>query len=410
LSQLPAEPPAEPTAAPAAKPPSARQPAGPLAGVRVIEMACIGPGPFAGMLLADMGAEIVRVDRPERVGDRRADADSHLVLDRGRRSIAVDLKHPDGPGIVLDLAAGADVLIEGFRPGVMERLGVGPEAVLARNPALVYGRMTGWGQDGPLASRAGHDINYISLAGALEPTAAADGGAPVPPLNMLGDFGGGGMLLALGVVSALLHARGSGRGQVVDAAIVDGTALLTAMLHAMRFTGDWREPRGANLFDGGAPYYGVYRCADGGWLSVGAIEAKFYAQLTDGLGLTAELPARAQHDRTDWPRQRKLVAAAIAGRPRDEWAAVFAGTDACVTPVLAPGEVLSDPHLAARAVFTDVDGLVQPEPAPRFSRTHGARPTTVPRVGEHTEVVLADFGFSPSAIAGLARSGAVSQC
>ena len=380
---------------------------GPLVGVRVIEMACIGPGPFAGMLLADLGAEIVRVDRPERVGGRRADADSHLVLDRGRRSIAVDLKHPDGPGVVLDLAAGADVLIEGFRPGVMERLGLGPDAVLARNPALVYGRMTGWGQDGPRASRAGHDINYISLAGALEPTAAPDGGAPVPPLNMLGDFGGGGMLLALGLVSALLHARSSGQGQVVDAAIVDGTALLTAMLHAMRFTGDWRDPRGGNLFDGGAPYYGVYRCADGGWLSVGAIEPKFYAEFARGLGLAAELPAQNQHDRGDWPRQRKLVAAAIAARPRDEWAAVFAGTDACITPVLAPGEVLSDPHLAARAVFTDVNGLVQPEPAPRFSRTPTSRGITVPRVGEHTEAVLADFGFSPSAIARLGTSGAV---
>jgi alpha-methylacyl-CoA racemase len=382
---------------------------GPLAGVRVIEMACIGPGPFAGMLLADLGAEIVRVDRPERAGGRRGDGESHLVLDRGRRSIAVDLKHPDGPGIVLDLAAGAEVLIEGFRPGVMERLGLGPDVVLARNPALVYGRMTGWGQDGPLASRAGHDINYISLAGALEPVAAPGGGAPVAPLNMLGDFGGGGMLLALGVVSALLHARSSGQGQVVDAAIVDGTALLTAMLHAMRFTGDWGSTRGGNLFDGGAPYYGVYRCADGGWLSVGAIEPKFYAEFTRGLGLTAELPQDAQHDRADWPRQRALVAAAIAGRPRDEWAALYAGTDACVTPVLAPGEVLSDPHLAARAVFTDVDGLVHPTPAPRFSRTPAAPGAAGPLVGEHTAAVLADFGFSPSAIARLGRSGAVIQ-
>jgi alpha-methylacyl-CoA racemase len=382
---------------------------GPLAGVRVIEMACIGPGPFAGMLLADLGAEIVRVDRPERVGGRRGDGDSHLVLDRGRRSIAIDLKHPDGPGIVLRLAAGADVLIEGFRPGVMERLGLGPDAVLARNPALVYGRMTGWGQDGPRASRAGHDINYISLAGALEPAAAPDGGAPVPSLNMLGDFGGGGMLLALGVVSALLHARSSGQGQVVDAAIVDGTALLTAMLHAMRFTGDWASPRGGNLFDGGAPYYRVYRCADGGWLSVGAIEPKFYAEFARGLGLAAELPPRAQHDRGDWPRQRALVTAAIAGRPRDEWAAVFAGTDACVTPVLAPGEALSDPHLAARAVFTDVDGLLHPAPAPRFSRTPAAPGAAGPLVGAHSEAVLADFGFSPSAIARLGRAGAVIQ-
>jgi alpha-methylacyl-CoA racemase len=383
--------------------------AGPLTGVRVIEMACIGPGPFAGMLLADMGADIVRVDRPDRVGGRRADAESHLVLDRGRRSIAVDLKHRDGPGAVLRLAEGADVLIEGFRPGVMERLGLGPGAMLTRNPALVYGRMTGWGQDGPRARQAGHDINYISLSGALEPTAAPGGGAPVPPLNMLGDFGGGGMLLALGIVSALLHARESGHGQVVDAAIVDGTALLTAMLHAMRFTGDWAQCRGANLFDGGAPYYGVYRCADGGWLSVGAIEPKFYADLVSGLGLATELPAETQNDHSRWPFQRELIAAAIARRPRGDWVEIFGGRDACVTPVLAPHEVLSDPHLRARAVFTDADGLVHPEPAPRFSRTPGARGPRAPLVGEHTEAVLADFGLGPQDIAAFGKSGAVHQ-
>jgi alpha-methylacyl-CoA racemase len=382
---------------------------GPLAGIRVIEMACIGPGPFAGMLLADLGAEVIRVDRPFRVGGPRGDGDSHLVLDRGRRSIAVDLKHPDGPSVVFDLAARADVLIEGFRPGVMERLGLGPDAVLALNPALVYGRMTGWGQDGPRANRAGHDINYISLAGALEPIAAPEGGPPVPPLNMLGDFGGGGMLLAVGVLAALLSARASGQGQVVDAAIVDGTALLTAMLHAMRFTGDWAPGRGGNLFDGGPPYYGVYRCADGGWLSVGAIEPKFYAEFAVGLGLTAELSAGAQHDRADWPRQRAVVAAAIASRSRDEWAAVFAGTDACVTPVLAPDEAPCDPQLAARAVFSDVDGLLHPAPAPRFSRTPGTRGAVAPLVGEHTEAVLADFGFTAAAIAALGASGAVSQ-
>jgi alpha-methylacyl-CoA racemase len=386
-----------------------KAPAGPLAGVRVIEMACIGPGPFAGMLLADMGADIVRVDRPERIGGRRGDAESHLVLDRGRRSIAVDLKHPDGPDTVLRLAEGADVLIEGFRPGVMERLGLGPDAVRARNPALVYGRMTGWGQDGPQARRVGHDINYISLVGALEPAAAPGGGAPVPPLNMLGDFGGGGMLLALGIVSALLHARQSGHGQVVDAAIIDGTALLTAMLHAMRFTGDWGEHRGANLFDGGAPYYGVYRCADGGWLSVGAIEPKFYAEFVSGLGLAAELATATQNDRARWPLHRELIAAAIARRPRNEWVVVFAERDACVTPVLAPHEALSDPHLRARAVFTDVDGLAHPEPAPRFSRTPGARGAAAPLVGEHTEAVLAEFGLSTSAIARLRKSGAVHQ-
>jgi alpha-methylacyl-CoA racemase len=377
--------------------------------VRVVEMACIGPGPFAGMLLADMGADVVRVDRPDRAGGRRGDAESHLVLDRGRRSVAVDLKHPDGPEVVLRLAAGADVLIEGFRPGVMERLGLGPDVVAARNARLVYGRMTGWGQDGPDARRAGHDINYIGLSGALEPIAAPGGGPPVPPLNMLGDFGGGGMLLALGVVSALLHARASGQGQVVDAAILDGTALLSAMTHAIRYSGDWAAPRGENLFDGGAPYYGVYQCADGGWLSVGAIEPKFYAELASGLGLAAELPPEAQHDRAQWPRQRELIAAAIARRPRDAWVAAFAGLDACVAPVLAPGEVLAHPHLAARSVFTSVDGLVHPEPAPRFSRTPGARGPAAPLVGEHTEAVLADFGFSESSIAGLIKSGAACQ-
>ncbi|HEX3965121.1 MAG TPA: CaiB/BaiF CoA-transferase family protein [Trebonia sp.] len=379
---------------------------GPLSGVRVVEMACIGPGPFAGMLLADLGADIVRVDRPDNVGGRRSDAESHLVLDRGRRSVAVDLKHPRGPEVVLHLAERADVLIEGFRPGVMERLGLGPDIASERNPRLVYGRMTGWGQDGPEAQRAGHDINYISLAGALEPIAAPGGGAPVAPLNMLGDFGGGGMLLALGVVSALLHARETGRGQVVDASILDGTALLTAMTHAIRASGGWNAPRGENLFDGGAPYYGVFECADGRWLSVGAIESKFYAALVAGLGLAAELPPGDQHDRSRWPRQRELIATAIAGRTRDEWVAAFAGLDACVAPVLAPGEVLSHPHLAARQVFASDGGLTHPEPAPRFSVTPGARQGAAPLVGEHTEAVLAEAGLDA---AELRESGAVFQ-
>jgi alpha-methylacyl-CoA racemase len=383
--------------------------AGPLAGVRVIEMASIGPGPFAGMLLSDMGADIVRVDRPERIGGPRSDAESHRVLDRGRRSVAVDLKHPDGPETVLRLADRADVLIEGFRPGVMERLGLGPDIVAARNPRLVYGRITGWGQDGPSAPRAGHDINYISLAGALEPIAAPGGGPPAAPLNMLGDFGGGGMLLALGIVSALLHARASGQGQVIDASIIDGTALLTAMTHAIRFSGGWEGTRGENLFDGGAPYYGIYECADGRWLSVGAIEPKFYAELAAGLGLEAQLPGAAQQARERWPGQRALIAATIARRTRDEWVAAFEGRDACVAPVLAPDEVLTQPHLAARGVFTDVDGLVQPEPAPRFSRTPGARGTQAPLVGEHTEAVLAGFGLSEPDIAALRKSGAVFQ-
>jgi alpha-methylacyl-CoA racemase len=382
---------------------------GALEGVKVIEIASIGPGPFAGMLLADMGADVVRVDRPERTGARRAGGDIHRILDRGRRSVAVDLKHADGPEVVLRLAERADVLIEGFRPGVMERLGLGPDAVAMRNPRLVYGRMTGWGQDGPDAARAGHDINYIAVAGALEPVAAAGGGPPVPPLNMLGDFGGGGMLLAVGILSALLHARASGQGQVVDAAIVEGTALLTAMTHAMRASGAWEDPRGENLFDGGAPYYNVYQCADGRWLSVGAIEPKFYVNLVAGLGLADEMPAAAQNARDRWPRQRALIAKTIAGRTRDEWVAAFAGLDACVAPVLAPGEVLSHPQLTGRGVFADAEGLVQPEPAPRLSRTPSARGTAAPLVGEHTKGVLADFGFSESAVAALSRSGAISQ-
>jgi alpha-methylacyl-CoA racemase len=384
-------------------------PGGPLAGVRVVEMACIGPGPFAGMLLADMGADLVRVDRPDQAGSVRDVSETHLVLDRGRRSVAVDLKHRDGPEVVLRLAERADILIEGYRPGVMERLGLGPDVVGARNPRLVYGRMTGWGQDGPDALRAGHDINYISLAGALEPIAAPGGGSPVAPLNMLGDFGGGGMLLAFGIVSAVLHARASGRGQVVDASILDGTALLTAMVHAMRHTGGWDAPRGENLFDGGAPYYGVYQCAGGGWLSVGAIEPKFYADFVVGLGLATELPAATQHAAERWPGQRALIAATIARRTRDEWVAAFAGLDACVAPVLTPGEVLTHPHLEERRVFTDVDGLVHPEPAPRFSRTPGARGCRAPFVGEHTQAVLADSGLSESDIARLRESGTVIQ-
>jgi alpha-methylacyl-CoA racemase len=269
--------------------------------------------------------------------------------------------------------------------------------------------MTGWGQNGPDAMRAGHDINYIGLAGALEPIAAPGGGPPVAPLNMLGDFGGGGMLLALGVVAALLHARESGQGQVVDASILDGTALLTAMVHAMRSSGGWSAPRGENLFDGGAPYYGAYQCADGGWLSVGAIEPKFYADLVAGLGLGAELPPAAQHDQSRWPQTRELIAATIAGRTREEWVAVFADRDACVAPVLGPGEVLSHPHLAARGVFAEVDGLVHPEPAPRFSGTPARRQTGAPLVGEHTEAVLADHGVSDADIAILRKSGAVHQ-
>jgi alpha-methylacyl-CoA racemase len=338
---------------------------GPLDGVRVLEVGGIGPGPFAGMLLADLGADVVRVERADGGG---VDRGAHRILLRGRRSLALDLKDPRGQEVVLRLAAASDALIEGFRPGVMERLGLGPDAVLARNPRLVYARMTGWGQDGPYAQVAAHDINYIATAGALKPVAAPDL-TPVPPLNMLGDFGGGGMLLACGLLAALVHARATGRGQVVDAAIVDGTALLTAMLQSMRASGQWAAPRGKNIFDGGAPFYGVYRTADDEWLAVGAIEPKFYAELLDGLGLAAELADTPQHRVADWPRVRDRFASVIAARPLAEWLDRFEGTDACVSEVVDPGDVLAQPHLAARGTYVDRDGVLHPAPAPRFSET-----------------------------------------
>jgi alpha-methylacyl-CoA racemase len=382
---------------------------GPLTGIKVIELAAIGPAPFAGMMLADMGAEVVRVDRPVRRGGERDFAASHEILDRGRRSIAVDLKAPRGIEIVLDLIEHCDVLLEGFRPGVTERLGLGPDVALARNPRLVYARMTGWGQDGPQARVTGHDINYVALAGALEPIAGPDGGAPVVPLNMLGDFGGGGMLMAFGIVSALLHAERTGVGQVVDAAIVDGSALLTSMLQSMLARGEWAAPRGQNLFDGGAPYYNVYGTADSRWLSVGAIEPKFFAQLIEGLQLGDQVDLATQNDPSRWPVMKQLFANRIAERTRAEWVAVFAGTDACVAPVLGAGELLEDEHLAARSVYSRRDGLVQPAPAPRFSATPGAWSSGAARVGEHTAQVLAELGMDQLAVDALLRDGIAAQ-
>jgi alpha-methylacyl-CoA racemase len=381
--------------------------AGPLAGLRVLELAAIGPVPFAAMMLADLGADVVRLDRPERSGDTRDFADSHLVLDRGRKSIAIDLKDPRGVQIALDLAGRSDVLLEGFRPGVLERLGLGPDVLLGRNPRLVVGRMTGWGQDGPEATRAGHDINYIALAGALEPIADGPGADPTPPLNMLGDFGGGGMLLGVGVLAAVWHAGRTGQGQVVDAAIVDGAALLTAMLHSMRASGTWDAPRGANLFDGGAPYYRVYRTSDGKWFSVGAIEPKFYAELARILGLTAQLLPERQNDRSLWPAQTALLRDTFASRTRDEWATLFAGSDACAAPVLAADEVIADPHLAAREVYRICDGIVQPSPAPRFSATPADRPGPAPLVGADTADVLAGLGITPAEVDELLAAGVV---
>jgi alpha-methylacyl-CoA racemase len=348
----------------------------PLAGVRVVELAGLAPGPFGCMVLADLGADVIRIDRPGGGGLDRPPG----PLDRSRRTVPLDLKTRAGVDDLLRLTARADVLVEGNRPGVAERLGFGPETCEKINPRLVYARITGWGQYGPLAARAGHDIGYVALSGLLEPLGRA-GERPHAPLNVLGDFAGGGMLLAVGVLAALLERERSGRGQVVDAAMVDGSALLSAFLHGMLAHGLWAYPRGENTLDGGAPFYDTYRTADGGFVAVGALEPAFYAALLDGLGLAAaDLPA--QYDRDGWPELRARLTARFAERTRDEWAATFAGADACVVPVLAPAEAPNHPHNRARAAFLDVDGMPQPAPAPRFERTplpapQPASPTTV---------------------------------
>jgi alpha-methylacyl-CoA racemase len=359
---------------------------GPLRGVRVVEFAGLGPGPFCGMLLADLGADVVRIDRPGSSG-----AAGTSLLDRGKRSIALDLKAPDDVAVVRALVARADVLLEGFRPGVMERLGLGPDELLAAHPALVYGRMTGWGQTGPLASTAGHDIGYIALSGALGASGRPDE-RPAPPMNLLGDFGGGGVFLALGVVAALLHARTAGEGQVVDAAIVDGTALLTTMIHGLLADGSWQDERGVNLLDTGAPFYDVYRCADGEFLAVGALEPKFYAALLTGLGLADDpaLPDRA--DPAHWPALRERFTEVVATRTRAEWWAVFEGTDACVAPVWSLREAVDDRHNTERGVFVEVDGIAQPAVAPRFSATPGSI-GRIPAVGEHSAEIRAELGL-----------------
>ncbi|MFJ2955191.1 CaiB/BaiF CoA transferase family protein [Streptomyces sp. NPDC087270] len=355
--------------------------------MRVVELAGIGPGPFAAMLLADLGADVVRVDRP---GGQGLGVDpAHDVTNRNKRSVLVDLKAATGPPAVLDLVARADILIEGYRPGVAERLGVGPEPCLARNPRLVYGRMTGWGQDGPLARTAGHDIAYIAVTGALDLAGAPDR-PPAPTANLLGDYAGGSLYLVTGVLAALHHARAHGRGQVVDAAIVDGTAHLTAMLHGMRSAGAWQDRRGSNLLDGSAPFYGVYATADGGHMAVGALEQRFYDEFTALLGLPAEAAA-LRTDPARWPELREAVAARFRTRTREQWAGVFDGTDACVAPVLPLGEAHHHPHIAARGTLAAYEGVVQPAPAPRFSATPAAlrRPPALP--GAHTAEVARDW-------------------
>ena len=369
---------------------------GPLAGLRVLEFEAIGPAPFAAMMLADMGADVLLVDRPTPPQLGLGLARRHDVMLRGRRSVTLDLKSPQGAEAARLLAARADAVVEGFRPGVMERLGLGPDDLLARNPGLVYGRMTGWGQAGPLAARAGHDIDYIALSGALHAIGRADA-PPVPPLNLVGDFGGGGMLLAFGIACAVIEARGSGRGQVVDAAMVDGASLLTTMFAGLAAAGQWRETRADNVLDSGAPWYDCYETADGKFVAVGAIEAKFYAELVERLGLAgASLPH--QHDRVRWPELRQRFAQTFRGRTRDEWCAAFEGSDACFAPVLSFSEARRHPHSEARAAGVTLGGIEQPAPAPRFTRTPGAASGPPPERGEGGGDALAEWGFDAVAI------------
>ena len=382
--------------------------AGPLTGYRIIELAGIGPGPFAGMMLSDMGAEVLRVDRAQAV---RADAREPLddVLGRGRRSVGIDLKHPQGRDTVLRLVESADALIEGFRPGVTERLGIGPDECLARNPKLVYGRMTGWGQSGPYAHVAGHDINYIALSGTLSMIGRA-GEKPTPPINLIGDFGGGGMLLAFGVVCGILEAARSGQGQVIDAAMVDGAALLAAMMYGLRATGFWKE-RGTNLLDGGAWHYDVYETADGRYISFGSLEPQFLAEMlritgladgVDGLG-----PVPDSGDRSAWPAMKERVAALVKTRTRSEWCELLEGSDACFAPVLDPDEAADHAHNRHRRTFIEVEGVVQPAPAPRFSRTEPEVSRPPSRPGGDTDRALADWGISEDEVAGLRQAEAI---
>lgn len=367
---------------------------GTLNGITVLELAGIGPGPFCAMLLADMGARVIRIDRPEGPPGARDD-----VVLRGRRSLVLDLKNPAAIKAVKRMSLQADALIEGFRPGVMERLGLGPETLLEANPRLIYGRMTGWGQAGPLAKRAGHDINYIALTGALHAIGTSDR-PPPPPLNLIGDYGGGGMLLALGILGALIERSHSGRGQVVDAAMVDGAALLMAPIYGMLARGRWTPERGVNFLDGTASFYGSYACACGGYVAVGPIEPAFFAEMLERLGLDAS-DFDNRMDPATWPTHKARLAEAFLSRTRDAWAAIFADSDGCVTPILSMAEAPSHPHVAARETFVTAHGAVQPAPAPRFSRTPSAIGAAPPLRGEHGAEILAEFAFSAEEIESL---------
>jgi alpha-methylacyl-CoA racemase len=379
--------------------------AGPLEGIRIVEIAGIGPGPFCGMMLADLGAEVLRVDRAEAARQPRRPGPNQDFLARGRHSIAVDLKHERGVDVVLRLVERADALIEGFRPGVMERLGLGPDVCLGRNPRLVYGRMTGWGQDGPLAKAAGHDLNYIALTGALHAIGRPDS-PPPPPLNLVGDFGGGGLLLAYGIVCALLERGRSGKGQVVDAAMVDGASALMAIIYGAHAAGWWQDERMSNMLDGGAHFYDCYETQDGKYVSIGSIEPQFYRELLEKTGLAGEdLPH--QMDRSGWPKLKERLAAVFKTKTRDQWCEIMEGSDVCFAPVLSLTEAPEHPHLRARGTFVDVDGAQQPGPAPRFSRTPGRIERLGPHPGEHTDAALEAWGFAGEEVSALRDAGAI---
>ncbi len=378
---------------------------GPLSGIKIVELAGIGPGPFAGMMLSDMGADIVRVDRAQQVAPANFDKPNLEPMYRGRRSVGVDLKKPEGVELVLRLVERADALVEGYRPGVTERLGLGPDVCLARNPRLVYGRMTGWGQDGPMAQAAGHDINYIALAGALAHFGRA-GAKPTPPINLVGDFGGGGMLMAFGVVCGILEAQRSGRGQVLDVAMIDGVALLMSMMWGLKKIGFWDEVAGTNVLDTGAPFYDTYETADGKFVSLGSLEPQFYAELVQRLGIDAqELPA--QMDRSGWDALRERFTQLFRTKTRDEWDAVLRGTDACYAPVLTMSEAARDEHMLARRTIIERDGVEQPAPAPRFSRTEPEVRRSAPWAGQHTDEALADWGIPAGDVVKLRETGAI---